>query len=224
MSGIAKIDETVPFGECIYWWLRFHPEKRFDVLVRHSAEYEKQYLAWQEVKIARNPYFENGTGFEGYFVGDCTSPEQALEKILQVGETVLRNLFRLHPHEHRFHTTLLKALTADVADLRAISEWSAELGAEVARLHCNVSHNKIADHFQQETYRLVRTLPPICYVTDEHTIEEHYSVVSTRLQADKMTVNPASLTESQQEAWLVAQSMSRFGHPLVREYLSLADQ
>jgi len=216
-TTLVTIDKDIPFSDALYWQLQGRHEQ-LEAVIRHSSQYERHYLAWEEVRKGRNPFFENGTGFEGYFVGVCSSSEEALQRILTINRELLENLSKLHRFETRFRSRLLKTLTGEVNnDYRAITEWSAEFGAVLARLRCNVRHNRQSDLFQAETYQLVQWLPSIQYSLKEHNIQEHYAVARVSDHSSKIIVTTAMLKPTDQEAWLVAQSIGKFGHPLVRE-------
>lgn len=190
--------------------------------IEESHYHDSQYLAWENVRKKRNPFFENGTGFEGYFVGICLSPEEVLEKILIINKDILNNLVRLYRFDYSFQSRLFKALTEDRADTKAMHDWAAEFGAALAKLRMNVHevHNPTADYFRSETYRIVKALPPIRYSEVEYQIGQHYVVGFYNGQHNhQLVIMPSMLKPNDQDPWLVAQLIGKFGHPLVREYL-----
>jgi hypothetical protein len=217
--GIVRIDTDIPFGELIYWRHHLACKASLETLIRLSHYYSEHYLAWEEVRKGINPFFVKGTGFEGYFVGICNSPEDVLEQLLRLGHEMLDNLTRLHPFEKRFQAKLLKALHGQATDPKAIAEWSAEFGAALARLRCNVIRNQQADAFHSHTYQIVRSLPPIQYETNDHTIRQHYAILACEGQSSRIVLDPRALRSLDQEAWLVVETIGRFGHPLVREFV-----
>lgn len=219
---MTQTETEIPFSDPIYGWYRLIYGQSLESLINLSDRYERQYLAWEEVRKGRNPYFENGTGFEGYFVGMCTSPEEALSRILKIGQSMLTNLCNLHRYEARFQSRLLKVLTEDVIDITAMSEWSIELGAMLARLRCNLFQNRKAAAFQIETYQIVRYLPPIKYVEYANQIRQHYELTYRRSASSRLVVQSSQLTDADQNAWRVVQSIGKFGHPLVREFMVLS--
>lgn len=217
---LMNVDSNVPFDNWIYRILLETHLEHLMTLISSSEFYEPRYLAWEEVRIGRNPYFDIGTGFEGYFVGRCVGAEEALGKVVKVGSDILNNLVRLHRYEHSYQRRLMKTLIGELPDQQAVAEWAAELGAELARLRCNLIRNTEAADFQAETYELVHSLPSIIYQEEEHTIHQHYSLVRRVVDNPTNIVNPTQLIKpSQQDAWLVALSVGKFGHPLVREAL-----
>lgn len=218
-KGILEIDKEVPFGDWIHFWLQVTHGTTLGTLIQRSDEYERPYLAWELVRKGKNPYFENGTGFEGYFVGVCNSAGEALQNLLKLGQDMLEHITRLHRYEYQFRSRLLKTLTGELNDPHAMSEWSAELGAELAKLRCNLLRNRQANAFQTDTYRTVRWLPRIDYVENDHTIRQHYRIVYRSAPGARLVVAPGGLKPSEQEAWLVVQSVGKFGHPLVREFI-----
>jgi len=221
MLSMVEIDRGVPFGDDIYWWLKTRRGEGLENLEKLSSQFERRFLAWEEVRHGRNPYFVTGTGFEGYFVGSCQSPEQALNEILRLGREMQGNLVKLHRYDHRFQSRLFKTLQGELGDLKAMSEWSAELGATLARLRCKLLGNRQAEAFHNETYRLVETLPSISYMEAGHTIKQHYAVVAHPTQGPKIVVELGILKPTDQDAWVIAKSVGRFGHPFVREFMGL---
>jgi hypothetical protein len=221
MSGkrILKIESTVPFSSSMYWWLRAVQDLSLEALIQSSRQYDRPYLAWETVRRRRNPFFENGTGFEGYLIGVCRSPDEALEQILLVGQGMLDNIIRLHRSDHSFKSRLIKTLLGEAYYPKAVAEWSVQLGATLARLHCNLLQNPQADDFHAETYRIVNDLPPISYRPGDHTLKQAYVLESNGgRRFVKAVVDLHMLKPLQQDAWLVAQSVGKFGHPLVREF------
>ncbi len=217
---LLQIDKDVPFGTDICCRLGSAACWNLDSLIRESALYEPHYLAWEMVRKGRNPFFENGTGFEGYFVGLCVAPEDALDRILDTGQHMLTSIARLYRFEPQFRSILIKTLTGEASDSQAMSEWATQLGASLARLRCNLIDNPQADAFQMDTYRLVSALPPIHYRKRDHTIRQCYMLDSCgEIDVARMVVGLSDLKSSEQEAWLVAQLVGKFGHPLVREFI-----
>ena len=221
-TTMLQVSNEIPFGDCISSWLQMSQRYGLDSLVELSSYYERSYLAWEEVRKGRNPYFVNGTGFEGYFVGICSSPDEALDRILDVNQQMLANLLRLHRFDPRFRSRLLKTLTGESSDRQAMSEWSTEFGAALARLHCAVTQDRRVAHFHDETRGIVQWLPAITYSQVDHRIKQAYAVEDDSTPYGYRTiVNVTGLEPSKQDAWMVAQSIGKFGHPLVREFLRL---
>jgi hypothetical protein len=216
-----EINKAVPFGDWIQFRLRLTHEQRLDTLIKLSKVYERPFLAWESVRKGGNPYFENGTGFEGYFVGACASPAEVLERLLTIGQKMLTNILRLHRFDKRFRSKLFKLLTDEFVDPHAMSEWSIELGAQLARLRSLLLYNRQANVFQTETYLAVRGLPQIEYVEDDHTINQHYTVACRRVRCPRMMVYPETLNPTEQDAWLIMQSVGKLGHPLVRQFIKV---
>ncbi len=219
-ESTLKIDSIVPFSDCIYWQLLMNHEQTPTSLLAESHQYDHPYLAWETVRRRRNPYFESGTGFEGYLVGICHSPDEALEQILAISRGMLIGIARLYRFEYGFRSKLRQTLSGEASDPKAIAEWSAQLGAALARLRCNLFHNREADAFREETYQVVSGLPPIDYHAVNHAFRQVYSVDCQHIpNTVKMVINAQQLPTADQEAWLVAQAIGKFGHPLVREFL-----
>lgn len=213
-----EINSQVPFAAPIYWRIQLS-SLELDHLVKLSRQYETPYLAWETVRRARNPFFENGTGFEGYFIGFCHSPDEALAAIVRTGQEILDRIWRLHGKDYRFKSRMMKTLSADESDRRTMHEWSAQLGATLGRLRCNIRQNHAATAFQEETYRTVYRLPMIVYEEYDATIEQRYLIGSARASGSRVRIGLTDLKPSDQDAWRVAQYIGRFGHPLVRQFL-----
>jgi hypothetical protein len=220
-EGTMEINKEVPFGDWIQFRLRLTHEQRLDNLIELSKVYERHYLAWESVRKGGNPYFENGTGFEGYFVGACASPDEALEKMLTIGQKMLTNILHLHRFDGLFRSRLLKLLTDEQIDSRAMAEWSVELGAQLARLRSNLLYNRQANTFQTETYLAVGGLPQIEYVEDDHTINQHYIIACRKVRHPRIVVYPEVLNSTERDAWLIMQSVGKLGHPLVRQFMKV---
>ena len=218
MVNLMRIDSEVPFGTALSTWLCLH-HTHLDRLVRHDYM-EKQYLAWETVRLQTNPYFLKGTGFEGYFVGRCPTPEAALDAILATSQGILDAIARLYRYDYDLRKRLMRTLIRETSDPQAIHVWSAYLGAALGRLRCQVASNKEAVLFQTQNYRIVSALPPIVYREVERDVRQIYAVGSLGSKpAGRIAVTTSLLKPSQQEAWMVAQSIGEFGHPLVRKIL-----
>ncbi len=213
-----RIDSEVPFGKTLFAWLHFHHTHCANIANRNHIE--KQYLAWETVRLQTNPYFLKGTGFEGYFVGLCPTPEAALEAILATNQGILDAIARLYRYDYGLRQRLMRALMREIGDPKLIHIWSAYLGAALGKLRCQVSTSNEAVLFQTRTYRIVGCLPPIAYHEIEKDVTQTYLVGSEESQrASKLYVTLSSLNPCQQDAWLVATHIGEFGHPLVRKIL-----
>lgn len=224
MLHIEKIENPVPFGHTLFVY-----SKLYDIRFEHStakSRIEKRYLAWETVRLKTNPYFNKGTGFEGYLIGSCQTPTAALDMILSISQHLLDSIAQLYRFQASFQSRLMKTLTEESADTESIHIWSAYLGAELGRLRIQIPHNKVALLFQSQTYAIEANLPPIAYQIRDTTLIQTYSVgyidnpvavISPSLA--KLDVSENMLNPSQQTAWRVATHIGRFGHPLVRTYL-----
>ena len=220
MLSMKHVEGEVPFGDYLVWWLASGQSPTIPPVSQLSHQFDQRYLAWETVRLARNPFFENGTGFEGYWVGQTGSAEEALDQLLRVGRGALDSQARLYRYQYRFRRTLMKTLYGESADLDALAEWSITLGAILGRLRCNLHRNPQADTFRRETYRLVEGLPPIHYQTVGDDLQQVYEVRDAYHPSQpRLLVDPRQLRTTDQEAWQVAAALGKFGHPLVREVL-----
>ena len=218
MSELKKIESEVPFGHTIYGWLYLN-NYPLDHLVNHD-QMEKTYLAWETVRQECNPYFVKGTGFEGYFVGRCTIPEAALDAILAINQHILDAIARLYRFQANFRTRLMRTLVRESSDFASMSLWSGYLGAELGRLRAQILPNQDAQEFQRQTYRIISMLPPIAYHKVDADLTQSYAIGSLSTpNVAKLNVTSHMLKPSQQDAWLVAENIGKFGHPLVRRLL-----
>jgi hypothetical protein len=215
---LLHVEGEVPFGDCLRWWIERSRESRGQPIQHVSHHFDRPYLAWETVRLARNPYFAQGTGFEGYFVGLCSSPDEALTQVLDVGRRALASINRLYRFEANYRRLLLRTLHGEASDLRAIAEWSVELGAILGILRCNVYRSPQAEYFRRETYQLLEGLPPIRYEDDRHAVRQAYEIRALDGEPfQRLLVEPRQLSTGDQEAWAVAAALGRFGHPLIRE-------
>lgn len=213
------LQSEVPYDTLIYTWLRSH-DIGLDWLVRPSRHFENPYLAWETVRKTRNPFFKEGTGFEGYFVGTYPSPDQAREKLLEIGRGMLESNRRLYPYDYNFRSRLMKTLVGELSDAAAINHWAALLGATLGRLRMNIYGNPKADQFRAETYHMIKGLPPMRYEQHDHDIDQQYVLPLPNGNIPfKPDIDLNLLKPSDQDAGLVVLSIGRFGHPLIREYL-----
>lgn len=217
---IQQVNNNVPFGQPILVWSEIGDPK-LNILVERSHIYDPRYLAWESVRKGINPFFVKGTGFEGYFVGVCSSPTQTIEVITNCCQQILDRIARLYRHEYKFRSRLIKTLCRESADPRAMNEWSAQLGATLAQLRCNLDHNFEAQKFQTQTYNFTHQLPPIRYWEDKNAalLKQNYAFTMLLENRKVLLIDPRSIPPAHQDAWMVAESIGEFGHPLVREYL-----
>lgn len=220
MSASAlQVASDVPFATALYWRLRMKGIHLEELTKQHR--YERNYLAWETVRKQTNPFFDNGTGLEGYLIGHCQTPDEALETILNICQHMLDCIARYHRFDSNFQSRLFDTLIGYRNDAEAIETWSAYLGATLARLRCNLLNNRPADAFQTETYRLVDRHPDIDYKMRPETIKQHYRIAAAYTKTHRVQVNLSNLNPSHQDAWLVAASIGRFGHPLLRRVMDL---
>ena len=215
-ANLLKVDSLIPFGGSIVAWVELS-KPGIKELIAESRKWDKNYLAWQTVRKG-NPFLENGTGFEGYFVGTSRCPEEVFANILAVGNGMLTSILRLYRFDHPFRAKMERALTEEVFDPKVMSEWSAQFGAALARLRCTVLNNKAAGEFRAETYRKVGELPPIDYKQTDHDIHQLY-VIDLPGACGRQVVNIFALQNQDQDAWFVAQNVGKFGHPIIRSYI-----
>lgn len=217
-NGLITIENEVPFGQILYGWL-YLKDLQLDDVVQHDRV-ERNYLAWETVRKQTNPFLEPGTGFEGYLIGRCSNPEAALDVILTTCQHILDAIRRMYRFEYGFRSQLMKTLTRENSHSALIHLWAEYLGAELGRLRAQMLNNEEAQRFQSGTYRIVETLPPIVYRQEADQVTQTYAVGSSGSQrSDRLTITLPMLKPSQQDAWLVAENIGQFGHPLLRRLL-----
>lgn len=222
-GGGITIHNHVPFADPLYWYLRLEGLGLADLAGKHR--YDKSYLAWETVRRSTNPFFEKGTGFEGYFVGRTDLPEEVLEELLKLGHDSLDNLAHQYRFEYGFRNKLMKTLAGESYNLPAVNFWATWLGAMLARLRAQVYRSMQATAFHNDTYQQVNLLPLIKFQENAslHAIEQQYRIGSARKNNhQKIAVSGANLRTSDREAWRLVSSIGKFGHPLVRELLQRA--
>lgn len=217
-GNLLVVDNHVPFGDVICVQLELE-RLQLDRFAPHGS-IEQHYLAWETVRKARNPFLANGTGFEGYFVGVYESPEEVFFHILRMSQDILDAITRFYRSEYSFRSRLIKTLTREMSDPRSMYIWSTYLGGALARLRCQVAKNQYAGKFREQTYKMLENLPPMHYQMAEHDILQHFAI---RRDLDSnlhpVQVSASDLKGSQQDAWMVAENIGEFGHPLIRQYL-----
>jgi hypothetical protein len=220
MPHILHKESNVPFASVITWWLHDHDAADLEQLTNDSRQYESRYLAWETVRKQTNPFFEHGTGLEGYLIGRCHDPEEALEHVLDICHEMLLSISRQFPLEYGFRSRLMKTLVGQSDDPKAIYIWATQLGATVARLRSQVYRIPEAEQFRSQTYRYIGGLPPMRYIQSEDSIRQLYRLPSASPNGHtRLLVSYNQLKPIQQDSWQVAQSIGKFGHPLVREFL-----
>ncbi|MBI1278657.1 MAG: hypothetical protein GC179_11070 [Anaerolineaceae bacterium] len=224
MVHIENVEKPVPFGQSLFVQFGIHDIHPNDLSTK--SHIERSYLAWETVRKKTNPYFEEGTGFEGYLVGTCPDSDAALQAILKASQHLLDAIARLYHFESYFRSRLMRTLDGEIDDPESIHIWSAYLGAELGRLRVRIPHNKAAILFQNQTYQIVTLLPPITYRPVESGVIQNYgvgyvdnAVMVVSPNQPRITVKEKMLNSSQQTAWMVAKNIGRFGHPLVRQFL-----
>lgn len=217
---MKRIEGDVPFGEMLALWLEELQLRRGMPISQISHRFDRPYLAWESVRLVRNPYFEKGTGLEGYWIGQATSSEEVLDGLLGIGRDVLNSQLRLYRYQPDFRRRLMRALRGETVDLAVLAEWSVMLGAILGRLRCNIHRNPQADTFRRETYSQVEGLPLIQYHEAGNDLQQVYELRDGQHpDSERLYVDPNHLRTTDQEAWQIASAIGKFGHPLVREVL-----
>lgn len=224
MLQIEQVESRVPFGHDLFVNKSLYQLQFDDSPIKDPIE--QRYLAWETVRKKTNPYFIEGTGFEGYLVGTCTSSHEALETILNINQHILDAIARLYHFDTQFQSRLMQTLAGEVNDPAMTHIWSAYLGAELGMLRVRIPRNKTALLFQTQTYQIVSMLPKIAYQCADNTVRQKYAVgyidnavVSGLTNPSKIVVHEQNLNPSQQTAWYLAKNVGQFGHPLVRKWL-----
>lgn len=219
-SGLLHVESYVPYCTCIstHLCLNRRPLEEFE---RLSRTYERAFLAWETVRRVRNPFFKEGTGFEGYYIGRCQSVDEMIQRLLELGRMMLECNRRYFRYDYAFQARLMDALSGEWADVKALDAWSALLGATLGRLRCMANRVPKAGQYQSETYSLTNSVPPITYRMNGCTIRQEYTLpYPPHLQSHKLDISFDSLPPRDQDAAFVIWSVGRLGHPLVRQYLS----
>ncbi len=215
---MLTVKNEVPFAESIYW----------RILLQHSNPnqqhtLDRPYLAWECVRKIRHPFLSPGTGFEGYYVGLYHQSGDVLEQLLHQCQWLLDGIVRLYPMEYGFHGRLMSTLVGERSDPKAIDIWSTYLGVLLARLRCNLFHNPEGESFRHATYMSVNVAPIIHYDLKEHTVLQTYTLAAQPPTGDAyLHIDLNSIPPARQDAWVVAENLGKFGHPLIRNMLKAA--
>lgn len=219
-SDVIVVHNGVPFGDLLHFRLKLDNVNLQNCI--HHDRFEDRYLAWEIVRKARTPFFVHGTGFEGYFVGICQSPEEALDRILTVNQNILEAIARMYRFEYGFRSRLMKTLMRERNDTQAIHIWSAYLGSALARLRSQIAYCQKADQFRNKTYEILRYLPAMCFEETDGSILQTYAVRNNHDgRMGRLEISFNVLNGNQQDAWLIAENIGQFGHPLVRQFLDV---
>ena len=187
-----------------------------------SHEFDRSYLAWETVRLSRNPFFSNGTGTEGYWVGLCQS-SRPLDQLLQLGNGA-QSQARLFRYRGATAAGCARALQGEGSDLETMAEWSIELGAILGRLRCNLYKNPrpVLPPRNLPPGRGCRPLPP---TTRAGRLAANAESARRRQPgAAAASTDPNHLRTTDQEAWDVVASLGKFGHPLVADFEQSAAQ
>ncbi len=219
-KGLLIVESNVPYGAAIAAWLALRRQPLAE-LERSSRWYERPFLAWETVRRVRNPFYSMGTGFEGYYIGQCGSSDEMTERLLQLGRDMIASNDLLYNFDYNFKSRLMKALAEEALDLKALNAWSQVLGATLGRLRRMAASSPAASTFQQETYRMTNSVPPIRYTLHDHTVSQTYTLpFPGQHNARASALDPATVYPADREAAFVITTVGRLGHPLVRQYLA----
>jgi len=190
-------------------------------LVGHSCRYDHAYLAWEAVRKVRNPFFIDGTGFEGYYVGQGLSAEAVAANLIGIGQHILESNDRLYRFNFSFRRRLVKTLFTEANDPQAMDVLAAQFGAALGKLRCNLLTNERTRHFQTETYQKTGHLPAIQYTQKDQLIRQIYTLPLHDRQTDpQWNLSLETLVKPRDaDAYQAVKSIGKFGHPLVRGYL-----
>ncbi|MBZ0310609.1 MAG: hypothetical protein K8I82_31410 [Anaerolineae bacterium] len=215
---MLTVKKEVPFAEEVYWRILLQNSNPNQ---QHTLD--RPYLAWENVRKIRHPFLSPGTGFEGYYVGVYQQSGDVLEQLLHQCKWLLDGIVRLYPMEYGFHSRLMSTLVGERSDPKAIEIWSTYLGVLLAKLRCNLLNNPKAESFRQTTYQSVNSAPVIRYDLAEHTVLQTYSLAAPPAAPEPhLYVDLNSIQPSMQDAWIVAENLGKFGHPLLRYILTKA--
>jgi len=217
---VLTVLSKVPYSTAISEYLLLH-SLSLSKFIDRNRRYERPYLAWEAVRKVRNPFFIDGTGLEGYYVGQCLSPEEVAHQLLKLGHDMVASNYRLYKFNYLFRSNLMKTLLGEISQPQAIDVWSAQFGAILSRLRCNLLANARTRYFQAETYQSTSSLPAIRYMRGGFMIEQEYSVPCGGSETTSVYTQrlESALKPSDADAYLVIKSIGKFGHPLLRGYL-----
>jgi hypothetical protein len=219
-KGLLTVESNVPYGASIAGWLALH-DRPFSDLEHPSRWYERAFLAWETVRRVRNPFFSEGTGFEGYYIGQCHSADEMTARLLELGHAMIASNDRLYPYDYAFKTRLMNALSSESVDVPALKVWAELLGAMLGRLRRIAGQTPAAGVFQTETYRMTNSVPPIRYSLTRQNVQQTYTLpFPPQANGRKLAIDFSTLAPTDRDAAMVVWSVGRLGHPLVRQYLA----
>ena len=178
---------------------------------------DKAYLALLTVRK------ENfGTGFEGYLVGNVTTEDEAITRLVGLGMGIWDAIYRLHKHSYAHRKQLEKVIRGESSSVSAIEEWAAIFGAELARQRAQLLHNPEGQAFRSETKRRVEFLPAIEYQVDSTSQVRQSYVLPKTTQLNNPKKIVGGFTDREQLAVLTVQEIGKFGHPLLRAAMQVS--
>lgn len=220
LQRILTVESAVPYSAAICEWLQFRATN-IDQLVGYSRRYDRAYLAWEAVRKVRNPFFIDGTGFEGYYVGQQLTPEEIVTDLLDIGWYIIESNYRLYRLNFNFRARLEKALFTEANDPQAMEVLAAQFGATLGKLRCNLLTNERTRHFQTETYLKTGAMPSIRYSKRDHLVRQNYTLpCQERQSAPQWNLSLETLVKPRDaDAFMAVKSIGKLGHPLVRGYI-----
>lgn len=203
-------------GSFITKWLEIKGLSLRDLvgLVNHNQD--RGLLAWQNVKFARNPFFAEGTGFEGYDFGLVQSSAEELENLISDGQGILDSIARLHRNDRQYINVLINTLYGDQHEPRAINEWTDILGALLAKKRAKLINNPVGEKFRTETHTIVGALPKVQWHHSGDNIIKSFSLGQSVDVTGKPKLESYDLTSKQEEALAVMMLLGEYGDPLIR--------
>lgn len=219
-KGLLIVESDVPYSTAIVAWLRLRGLP-LEAIEHPSRGYERAFLAWETVRRVRNPFFREGTGFEGYFIGQCSDADDMTHRLLALGQAMIDSNRRFYSPDSPLLPRLDAALTTDAADVEALLAWSSLLGAMLGRLRAAALRVPDAAIYQSDTYRMTNALPQISYTLAGGRIRQTYTLpYPSQSSQRKIAVDARLLPAPDRAAARVIWSVGKLGHPLVRQYLA----
>ncbi|PIR63742.1 MAG: hypothetical protein CO156_00665 [Candidatus Pacebacteria bacterium CG_4_9_14_3_um_filter_40_12] len=211
---IISVPPLLEYVENAIW--KAEDEAEVKRLLDASREHERRYFGWEMNRKGITPVGFLYTGLEGFLVGLGLSADEAHARIMQYGLDIVDGIYRAHSTSYDSRKQLERVMRGESSRAAAVEEWSAILGATLARRRAEITTNHSAQEYRRMVSERAQTLPKIKYTVDSNgQIKQEYFIATEPVSA---TNAPAYSPKNDREAYaqLVTRRIGIVGHPLLR--------
>lgn len=208
-GGIRTVFKQCPFSELV--WSQIGALSKPKAMQGYA-----NFLAWMLMR-ERNPFFTQGTGWEGYAVAHTVQPAHVLEWELQLGKSMIDRMYEANP-PGSVRQEYLRFMEGklSVANLRY---WNAAFGAELARQRARTLQHPLARAYRLQTYQQLPTISEVSVALEFGTSFEQYMLPQIELhQVQRIDLSREfeRMTDLQQVSLRLLCLLGMLGHPAVR--------